>query len=163
MILDELIKSDILEDVSSTEVRLKVDLYQNKEMIKDIAGDNFDEIWGILHQSLIDGFYTFLRLVVCITSVYLALYFFMAGKNVWAWAIAFMALLFNPFIIVHLEKEIWQIVDIISAAILGFIIIPGNVKIIISGWFWKYRIIAGLIITSSLVGFALWEWFLLSH
>jgi len=157
MILDELIKSDILEEVSPTEVRLKVNLDQNKDMIKDIAGDNFDEVWGILHQSLIDGFYTFLRLTIFVTSIYLTFYFFSAGMNVWAWAIVLMALLFNPFIIVHLEKEIWRIVDFISVAVLGFIIIPARVK--------PYQlsilyIIASFIIVMLLTkGDRLWQWF----
>ncbi len=50
-ILSALIEKGILEDVSSTEVRSKVNLDQNKDRIREIAGNDFDAIWGILQQA----------------------------------------------------------------------------------------------------------------
>ena len=51
-ILGELIKEGILDDVSSTEVRIKVHLNNNQDRIKEIAKDDFSKICSILEQSL---------------------------------------------------------------------------------------------------------------
>jgi hypothetical protein len=51
-ILSELIKNGILEDISSTEVRLKVVLDDKiEQLVKDIAKTDFDKIWSILQSS----------------------------------------------------------------------------------------------------------------
>jgi hypothetical protein len=51
VILSELIKNGVLEDVSSTEVRLKGNLDKNEDKVREIAKDDFDKIWDILQQS----------------------------------------------------------------------------------------------------------------
>ncbi|MFA5087695.1 MAG: hypothetical protein WC552_01520 [Candidatus Omnitrophota bacterium] len=54
MILGELVKEGILEEISSTQVRLglRKDFMQNKDMIMKIAGSHFEEIWEILESSV---------------------------------------------------------------------------------------------------------------
>ena len=61
------------------------------------------------------GFYTFLRLVVCIYSVLVAVLAFKQDKGIWIIPLVLIALLFNPLIPVYFEKEIWIVLDIIVA------------------------------------------------
>jgi len=49
-ILNELIKSGILEEVSPIEVRLKPDIELKQDTVREIAKGDFDEIWAILQQ-----------------------------------------------------------------------------------------------------------------
>jgi len=72
------------------------------------------------------GYYQLLRLVVCGASVYIA---FIAynWQKVWAvWLFGFIALLFNPFIPIHLSRELWQPIDVICA--IAFIVITFVLK-----------------------------------
>ncbi len=50
-ILSELIKNGILEDVSSTEVRLKPNVGLKENTVREIAKDDFGKVWAILQQS----------------------------------------------------------------------------------------------------------------
>jgi hypothetical protein len=34
-------------------------------------------------------------------------------KEKWVWIFVFLAVLFNPFIIIHLNREIWSVIDFI--------------------------------------------------
>lgn len=60
------------------------------------------------------GYYTLLRLVVCLTAAIIA---FQSWPKVQVWAIAFgfVALLFNPMIIVSLDRETWAPIDVAVA------------------------------------------------
>ncbi|MBF0330539.1 MAG: hypothetical protein HQL17_01275 [Candidatus Omnitrophica bacterium] len=53
-ILDKLIKSDILESVSETEVRLKGDF--NEDRIREIAGSDSDAIWRIIKPLIMKAY-----------------------------------------------------------------------------------------------------------
>jgi hypothetical protein len=61
------------------------------------------------------GYYTLLRLVVCLTAAIIA---FQSWPKHQAWAIAFgfVALLFNPLIIVALDRGTWAPIDVAVAA-----------------------------------------------
>lgn len=50
-ILSELIKKGALEEISSTEVRLSANKSLNEVDIREIAKDDFENVWGILQQS----------------------------------------------------------------------------------------------------------------
>lgn len=65
------------------------------------------------------GFYTFTKIVVCGFSAVLSYQNFNAAdkKSIWAWFFLYIAILFNPFIAIHMQKEIWMVVDIA----LGFL------------------------------------------
>jgi len=60
---------------------------------------------------------SFLRWVVCGTAGYGALKSVELEKSGWAWVLGIIALLFNPIIPVHLSREIWAPVDVITALI----------------------------------------------
>ena len=66
--------------------------------------------------SLPIGYYTFLRIVVCIASVVLCVVYF---KNIKSLAIIFgvIAILFNPILPIYLSKEIWIPIDVITAIV----------------------------------------------
>ncbi len=67
------------------------------------------------------GYYQLLRFVVCGVSVYVA---FMAynWQKIWAvWLFGFIALLFNPLIVIHLSRELWQPIDFICAVLFTIV------------------------------------------
>ena len=61
------------------------------------------------------GYYTLLRFAVCGTSVYMTLFALEHQKKIWIWASGFVALLFNPLILIHLDKETWVVFDFVAA------------------------------------------------
>ena len=70
------------------------------------------------------GFYNLSRIVVCGCSLYYAYQFFQNKDNTFVWIFGFFAVLYNPIIPVYLyEKEIWMVVNIITAIIF---FIKGN-------------------------------------
>lgn len=59
------------------------------------------------------GFFTLLRFVVFASSAYVAWMAHKAQKEKWVWIFGFVAVLFNPFIAIHLDREIWSVIDVI--------------------------------------------------
>ncbi len=64
------------------------------------------------------GFFTMLRFVVFASSVYVAWMAHEAKKEKWVWIFGFLAVLFNPFIVIHLNREIWSVIDLIVGAFM---------------------------------------------
>lgn len=61
------------------------------------------------------GYYNLSRIVVCVCSIYFAVQLFKENDYVFVWIFAFLAILYNPIIPIHLyEKGIWIIVNIIT-------------------------------------------------
>lgn len=65
------------------------------------------------------GYYTLLRWVVCGASVYSGFISLERNNKPWVWVFGFIALLFNPLIPIHLDRDIWHVIDIIVAGVLG--------------------------------------------
>ena len=63
------------------------------------------------------GYYQFLRWIVAGSGAYLVYLSYNLKKQVWLWIFAGIALLFNPIIPFHFQRETWQFVDIIVAII----------------------------------------------
>ena len=61
------------------------------------------------------GYYTLLRLVVCGTSCCIAYAAFSAEKKSIGVPSILVAVLFNPMIPIHLDKDMWVVLDIIVA------------------------------------------------
>lgn len=73
---------------------------------------------GFLFFALIDGlpygYFTFLRFVVCAIGVYVAYQIYENNKkSLLVWIFAGIAVLFNPIIIIHLQREQWWVIDLI--------------------------------------------------
>lgn len=76
---------------------------------------------GILLGALADhayGYYTLLRWIVCGVAAFSAFRASEIQKTGWVWVLAIVALLFNPIIPVHLNREIWAFVDVGVALLL---------------------------------------------
>lgn len=65
-----------------------------------------------------NGYFTFLRIVVTISSVAVVVTEFKNGLNFWVITFGLIAILFNPLIPVYLnDKSAWMPIDIISGII----------------------------------------------
>jgi hypothetical protein len=63
------------------------------------------------------GYYTLLRFVVCGTATFVVVVSY-PGDKIWiAWLFGFVAILFNPFVKIHFNKDIWQFLDVITAMV----------------------------------------------
>lgn len=67
------------------------------------------------------GYYILVRFVVCGAAAFLAWKHFdaMDRFNPWTLILAIMALLFNPLIPVHLSRELWAPIDLLTAITFG--------------------------------------------
>src|SRR5947207_11031419 len=65
------------------------------------------------------GYYTFARIVTCGTAALIALAGFHERPAVQAWSVllALIAVLFNPFVPIHLTRSIWFYLDSGTAAL----------------------------------------------
>lgn len=63
------------------------------------------------------GYYMLLRLVVTAAAAYVAYENF--SKDIANWGVVFVviALLFNPFYVIHLDVVLWKIIDLVVAGI----------------------------------------------
>jgi len=56
-------------------------------------------------------FYTLLRWVCCAAFAYSAITAIQMKRVAWAWIFGILAVLFNPLVLVHIQRATWQIVD----------------------------------------------------
>jgi len=63
-------------------------------------------------------YFTLLRLVVCIVAAYLTFQSYSQQKEEWAWIMGGITVLFNPIFPIHLNRELWSVIDIIVAIVL---------------------------------------------
>ena len=62
------------------------------------------------------GYYTFLRIAVTGVALYVAYSGYKWGKTWALWTFVTVAMLFNPLIPVHLTKDVWFPIDLVTAA-----------------------------------------------
>ena len=65
------------------------------------------------------GFYTFLRIVVCATAVWLAVEAYQFGKTPLAWVLGGLAVLFNPLIPTYMRRTQWRWFDCLALLVLA--------------------------------------------
>jgi hypothetical protein len=68
------------------------------------------------------GYYQFVRFVACIAFGYFA-FGEQEKQSKWAVFYIILAILFQPFIKISLGRELWNVVDVIVAAILLFTVV----------------------------------------
>jgi len=77
---------------------------------------------AVLFLALFDGweygFFTMLRFVVFATTAYVAWMAYGGQKEKWVWVFGFVAVLFNPFFPVHLDRDTWVVIDFIVGMFL---------------------------------------------
>ena len=64
------------------------------------------------------GYYTLLRLVATIVFAWAAYVAYQGKHNFLPYAFGLLALLFNPIIVVHLEKTLWSAIDVAAGIFL---------------------------------------------
>ena len=69
------------------------------------------------------GYYTLLRLAVCLIAAVTAFMAFERELKWLLWPLALIGLLFNPIIPVHLAREIWGVIDLVVAGAMGIVIL----------------------------------------
>ena len=74
------------------------------------------------------SYYTLLRWIVCGTAAYGAFKSVELEKTIWVWVLGIIALFFNPIIPVHLSRETWAPINVITALIfiVSIFTIRGN-------------------------------------
>jgi hypothetical protein len=67
------------------------------------------------------GYYTFTRIVTCGIAAIIAVVGFQdhPARQVWSVALALVAVLFNPFIPIHLARQTWFYLDFGAAAVFA--------------------------------------------
>jgi arginine exporter protein ArgO len=76
---------------------------------------------GLLFWALADhpyGYFILLRFVVCAVGAYCAFAAYAAKEEQWAWVFGLLAVLFNPIIPVHMNRQVWSVVDVVVGAIM---------------------------------------------
>ena len=60
------------------------------------------------------GYYVLLRLVCCPIFAWLAIQAHSQDKAGWAWTLGITAVVYNPLIRIHLTREIWSVINVIT-------------------------------------------------
>lgn len=63
------------------------------------------------------GYYVLLRVVCCGVFAFLAFHALAQDKQGWVWTLGVTAVVYNPFIRVHLNREIWSVVNVATIII----------------------------------------------
>lgn len=65
------------------------------------------------------GYYVLLRFVICGICAYLAVTAYQRSKLNWVWILGGLAVLYNPLIPVHLNREVWSGVNIVTIVLIA--------------------------------------------
>lgn len=63
------------------------------------------------------GYYILLRWVCCAVFAYLAVEAWERGHQGWVWVLGTTASVYNPILPVHLTREIWSVVNVVTIGI----------------------------------------------
>lgn len=64
------------------------------------------------------GYYQILRWVICGVTGYSAYLAYENNKDSWVWIFGIIAILFNPIAPIHLDRELWSVINIAVAVII---------------------------------------------
>lgn len=65
------------------------------------------------------GYYTLLRILCCGVFGYLAYLALTQEKTAWAWLLGGIAVLYNPIIRVHLDRDLWSAINVLTILLAG--------------------------------------------
>lgn len=77
---------------------------------------------GVLSVALLQlpyWYYLFVRLIVCGACIFLTRAEVEAHRTRWAWTLGAVAFLYNPLIKVHLDRELWWIINLATIWLLA--------------------------------------------
>ena len=66
------------------------------------------------------AYYQALRWVVCGAAAYSAYLYLKEDRTVLVWVFGIMAILFNPIVPFYLDKDSWQLLDLVAAVVFTF-------------------------------------------
>ena len=75
-------------------------------------------LWALYPENSY-GYYVLLRWIVCPCFAFAAVQAFSRGKTNWVWILGATAVLFNPLFPVHLNRELWALIDLVAAGVAG--------------------------------------------
>lgn len=64
-------------------------------------------------------YYVLLRVLVCGACIYLAVKENEFGRLKWAWLLGGVAFLYNPIFRIHLNREVWSVVNVATIILFG--------------------------------------------
>lgn len=64
------------------------------------------------------SYYLLLRVVCCAVCVYIAMRAAEIGKTKWTWIFGVTAVIYNPLIRIHLTREIWSVINVVTMLLL---------------------------------------------
>lgn len=95
----------------------------NLNIIKTLGIISIVILLGALLPDLPYGYFQFLRWVVTLTAIFYTYRAYSTSKTALTVVSALIAILFNPIAPIYLEREIWRVVDLITAGLILFLII----------------------------------------
>ena len=63
------------------------------------------------------GYYTLLRIVVCGAAIWTVICAYDLKRQWMVWLFGFITVLFNPLIPIHLDRQLWVILDVLTAVV----------------------------------------------
>jgi hypothetical protein len=74
------------------------------------------------------GYFILLRWVCCAVFAFLTFQALTQKKQAWVWILGVTAVVYNPIVRIHLTREIWSIVNVITIGIAGASFFALNVR-----------------------------------
>jgi len=75
------------------------------------------------------GFYTLVRIVVCLSAAFMTWISYKKNMSLWMWIMIVVLILFNPLFPIHFLKELWILLDIATCFIFGFFLFKYNRRV----------------------------------
>ena len=72
------------------------------------------------------SYYQLLRVVICLSSVFLAWYYIQFRKRSKGWLFIVTSIIFNPLAPIYINKTTWQVIDIIVVIAIVSAIVTDN-------------------------------------
>jgi len=63
------------------------------------------------------GYYILLRVICCAAYAYLTFHAIAHKQQGWAWALGVTAVVYNPIFRIHLTRQIWTVINLVTIAI----------------------------------------------
>ena len=79
-------------------------------------------VWALYPENPY-AYYILLRWICCPIFVFLAVQASENGQNGWVWAFGVTAVLYNPIFPVHLNREIWSVLNIATIVLLAISVV----------------------------------------
>lgn len=64
------------------------------------------------------GYYVLLRWICCGAFIFLATRAVTLGVQGWAWTFGIMAGVYNPILRIHLNREVWSVVNVVTIIVV---------------------------------------------